>query len=229
MPDKKIAAFFDFDGTLYDGVIAVDVLKYGIRKRKLRMRDLARLSRFIYYYALDKLKLRDRYIINVKIYKRLKKWRASNLESMSKEYFKLKLKENLYPHMIEVIDSHRKQGHKIIIVTSAIKEVIAQIRDYLPIDDIIASEVEIKNDIYTGIITNLPVGKARPKAIEDYCRKNSISIKDCYAYSDHYSDIPMLSVVGNPIAANPEIKLKLYAKRHNWKIIQQNKPFQNIY
>ncbi len=222
MTDKKIAAFFDFDGTIYDGVIAVDVLKYGIKKKSLGLKDVARLSRFLYYYALDKLKIRDRYIINIKIYKRLKKWRASKLDKMSRDFMSQKLKQNLFSHMLAIISNHIKQGHRIVVVTSCLREIILPAKQYLPIDDIIATEVEIRDDIYTGNIASLPVGRARPKAVEEYCLKNNIDIKESYGYSDHYSDIPLLNTVGNPIAANPERKLKMYAKKHKWKIVEQN-------
>ena len=82
-----------------------------------------------------------------------------------------------------------------------------------------ATEIEIKNGIYTGIIKELPIGKNRIKVIRKYCNKYNIDLSKSYAYSDHFSDIPLLESVGNAIATKPDSKLKAYALKKGWKII----------
>ena len=44
-------------------------------------------------------------------------------------------------------------------------------------------------------------------------------LDDCFAYSDSYSDVPMLSVVGHPSAVNPDTALTRLAHAHNWPIL----------
>jgi len=73
--------------------------------------------------------------------------------------------------------------------------------------------------IYNGVIKVLPVGKNRLEVIKGYCKLHSIDIGKSYAYSDHYSDIPLLENIGNPAAINPDRKLRDYAKKNKWKII----------
>ena len=41
-------------------------------------------------------------------------------------------------------------------------------------------------------------------------------VDECYAFSDSYSDLPMLSVVGHPAAVNPDRRLSLLAKAYSW-------------
>ena len=65
---KKIAAFFDFDGTLYNGVIAFDFFSHAVFRGNLKFRECMKLPGFFYYYMADKLKLADRYKINQKLY-----------------------------------------------------------------------------------------------------------------------------------------------------------------
>lgn len=217
--DKKIAAFFDFDGTLYDGVVAFDFLNFCIRHNILKLNEMARLPKFLYYYALDKFKIADRYDVNVKIYRKIKGWDRRLLETKSKVFFQNKIGRRLIPSIVKILNEHKKNRHKVVIVTTALKDIINPVNDKLQVDAIIATEVEANNGIYTGVIKTLPAGKMRIKIISDYCRINGVELSKSYAYSDHYSDIPLLKSVGKPIATNPERKLRKYAKEHRWNVI----------
>ena len=46
---------------------------------------------------------------------------------------------------------------------------------------------------------------------------------DCFAYSDSYSDVPMLSVVGHPAAVNPDSKLERLARTYGWPVLTLDK------
>ena len=218
--EKKIGAFFDFDGTLYEGVVAFDFLSFAIRNKTFSLKQIAKLTKFLYYYALDKFKIADRYDVNVKIYGKVKGWSSKKLEETAKKFFEKKARRRIISEMIKILREHKSKGHTVVIVTSALNEIVVPIAEWLQVDELIASEVETdSNHKYTGIIKNLPVGKMRIKFISDYCRVNNIDLRKSYAYSDHYSDIPMLKNVGNPVATNPERKMRKYAKRHGWEIV----------
>jgi len=45
------------------------------------------------------------------------------------------------------------------------------------------------------------------------------NLKDCYAYSDSIADIPLLTVVGHPVAVNPDASLLKHATHHSWPIL----------
>ena len=47
----------------------------------------------------------------------------------------------------------------------------------------------------------------------------SIDLKNSYAYGDNQSDIPLLKLVGNPVAVQPSSKLKEFAQNNNWQIL----------
>ena len=219
MSTKKTAAFFDFDGTLYNGVVAFDFLKFLVANRLLKIREIVGLLKLFYYYALDKFSLAERYNTNKKIYQKVIGWNSHSLESNSRKFLESRIAHKLFHSIAKILDEHSKNGHKIIIVTTALREIVSPIRKLIKIDDIIATEVEIKNELYTGKIKLLPVGKNRIKIIRKYCNLHNIDIKKSYAYSDHFSDIPMLENIGNPVAVNPDRKLKIYALKKGWRVI----------
>ena len=45
-----------------------------------------------------------------------------------------------------------------------------------------------------------------------------MDLQRCSAYSDSANDIPMLSLVGTPVAINPDGPLRRHARRNGWTI-----------
>jgi phosphoserine phosphatase len=45
------------------------------------------------------------------------------------------------------------------------------------------------------------------------------SLPHCYAYSDSVTDLPMLEIVGNPRAVNPDRALRRIAQRRGWPVL----------
>lgn len=217
--NKTIAAFFDFDGTVYNGVVAFDFLIFLVRNNKFGLNDIMELPALVCYYLMDKFNLIERYELNKRLYQKIKGQDSGLLESMSKEFFKQNVGKKLFPVMVNITQTHKKNGRKVVIVTSALREIVNPVRKWVKIDDIIATEVKVNKGIYTGIIKRLPVGKNRVQIIKKYCRDRNIDIKKSYAYSDHYSDMPLLENIGNPVAVNPDRKLRMNARKKNWKII----------
>ena len=46
MKKEKIAAFFDFDGTIYNGLVAFDIFKYAFKNRIMGFSEMITLSKF---------------------------------------------------------------------------------------------------------------------------------------------------------------------------------------
>jgi len=57
-------------------------------------------------------------------------------------------------------------------------------------------------------------------AIERLCRKYGADLSQSKAYSDSFSDAPMLESVGNPVVVNPDRRLKRVAAKRGWPILE---------
>ena len=53
----------------------------------------------------------------------------------------------------------------------------------------------------------------------EYAERENINLSESYAYSDSISDLPMLSIVGHPVAVSPDFRLKQTALQHDWAIL----------
>ncbi len=47
--------------------------------------------------------------------------------------------------------------------------------------------------------------------------KEGIDLANSYAYSDSITDLPMLELVGNPVAVNPDRELTRIAREREWE------------
>lgn len=220
MKGAKTAAFFDFDGTIYKGVIAFDFLAFAIKSRIIVLPGIFSLTKLFYYYFLDKLNLAERYSINERIYKRVLGWNAKHIESVSRKFFAINMRKKFYTDIVRIINWHANSGHKVVIVTSALKEIVNPAKKWIKVNEILAAEVETKDGIYTGVIKKLPTGKNRIKAIKEYCKRHNIDLGKSYSYSDHFSDIPLLESTGYATATRPDSRLRRYAAEKGWKIIK---------
>ena len=59
-------------------------------------------------------------------------------------------------------------------------------------------------------------GPEKARVIREHARSKGYDLDECFAFSDSYSDVPMLSVVGHPAAVNPDKRLVLLAKAYSW-------------
>jgi phosphoserine phosphatase len=61
-------------------------------------------------------------------------------------------------------------------------------------------------------------GPAKAEAIKALAAREGLALETCSAYSDSYNDLPMLSLVGDPCAINPDSKLRSHAREQGWRI-----------
>ena len=62
------------------------------------------------------------------------------------------------------------------------------------------------------------------RSVRDHARDHGHDLDECFAYSDSYSDVPMLSVVGHPAAVNPDRALDRLARSYQWPVVYLDRP-----
>jgi HAD superfamily hydrolase (TIGR01490 family) len=128
----------------------------------------------------------------------------------------------IYPQMLALAHEHQDAGRKVYIVTAASQELAEMLAQVLALDGAIGSTFsQVRNGVYTGEPTGLFIyrsGKAR--AIEELAAREGIDLSESYAYSDSESDMPMLRVVGHPVAVNPDRELARVAREEGWQILR---------
>jgi HAD superfamily hydrolase (TIGR01490 family) len=114
---------------------------------------------------------------------------------------------------------HKVNNAGTVILSSSLSAVCLRISDFLGIDDVICSDLEVHEGLYTGR-SNGPLcfGAEKANQLRIFCEANNSSPEKSYYYGDSESDIPVMEVVGHPNCINPERGLRKMAASRNWKI-----------
>jgi HAD superfamily hydrolase (TIGR01490 family) len=125
----------------------------------------------------------------------------------------------------DMLEKHRKDGDKILILTTTNQFVTKPCAEYFDVD-LLATKPEIKYGIYTGKPSGFIIeGKTKYNAVKIWLMKHNLvfgdklSLDKAYFYTDSYNDVELMHHVKHPIAINPDKKLEATAKENNWKII----------
>ena len=211
---KGYIVFFDLDKTLLS-VNSGKVLAWAAYKDGLLTTN--NLIRAVFLSLIYKLHLLNSLKITVLMVKWLKGIPETTVKVFAKKLVEEKLINTIRPSMLKEIKKHKKRGAQIIILSAALPYVCQPLADYLKIDGVICSAMEIDQGLFTG----KPHGKMcieEEKAIRirEYCQKYSFSLKDAFCYGDSYSDRFVLKTVGNPICVKPDKKLYNLAITEDW-------------
>ena len=118
------------------------------------------------------------------------------------------------------IAQHQQQGDTLLIITATNSFITTPIAEKLGIQNLIATEPEIVDGIYTGKVTGTPsYQQGKVERLMDWLNKHSQPLEGSYFYSDSHNDLPLLNLVDHPIAVDPDPKLQAIAQQKDWKIL----------
>lgn len=220
-PKPTSAAFFDVDGTISSTDVIRTYLDFWLSGVPFHIR-LLRLSRFLpkipYYALLDTLS-RPRF--SKVFYRNYAKVKRSGLILWEKSSVDLYWRPRLFPQALQRIRYHREKGHRVILVSGGLELTLKSLASFLRVDAVLGAELETKGDHLTGHLVNGPMSAERKaSAIKQFCADLGVEPGQSYAYSDSYSDVAFLASVGNPVAVNPDRRLRKLARRRGWMIEQ---------
>jgi len=211
------AAFFDLDKTLWPYVgekaFAYHQLARGIISLKQLLKILGLQIRYD-LHLIDGTETLKRKILHELFSNEL----VDPCLSEYNDLFVKKLTRAFFPEMLDRIQRHRDAGHKIVMISATIDFIALPAATFLQADECYSTILETRNGCFTGeVCGSIPFGEAKAKLVRDYTGRNGIDLKNCYAYGDHWADRHMLAVVGNPVAVNPDRRLRKFAQQNNWK------------
>lgn len=121
------------------------------------------------------------------------------------------------PDAIRQIRRHRGAGHKTILITGTIEQLVAPMRSLF--DVVVASQLQVRDGKFTGYLSLPPlVGEARAAWLRRHASSTGADLPASYAYGDSFSDRPLLEAVGHPIAVNPDPRLFRHARARHWQV-----------
>ncbi|HEV2360823.1 MAG TPA: HAD-IB family hydrolase [Acidimicrobiales bacterium] len=219
------AAFFDLDKTviakasmaafgrsLYDG---------GLINRRTALRAV--YAQLVYMHLGASEEKLER--IRESVLQLTKGWSRDRVCEIVDETLEEIVEPIVYREAIELIDQHRADGRLVVIVSASPEEIVVPLGRYLGADAVIASRARLDEEgRYTGAMAFYAYGPYKAEAIRGIAEERGVDLEGSYAYSDSYTDAPMLETVGHPVAVNPDRVLQKLARDRGWEIRQFVRP-----
>lgn len=127
------------------------------------------------------------------------------------------------------IDLHTEAGRDTYLVTASPIEIVASLSEELGLTGAIATVAETVDGVYTGELSEpFCYGPSKADAIRRVAEREGYDLDLCYAYSDSLSDLPMLEIVGHPVAVNPDSGLEAVARTRGWPIVEFSRTARRV-
>jgi HAD superfamily hydrolase (TIGR01490 family) len=216
-------AFFDLDKTLIEGSSAIHfgraAYRHGLMTRKQLARDLWANVRFRMRGSTDA----GSEALRRRILDAIAGTRVRDLERLGHEVLAGVL-PRVYPEVLREAYEHQDAGRRVFIVTAASHEMAELMAHVLVFDGGIGTRSEVRDGVYTGEPDGpFTYREGKAEAMRERAAAEGIDLAQSYAYSDSESDLPMLRVVGHPVAVNPDPELERIARAEGWRIMRFDK------
>ena len=218
LPERDdVTAVFDLEGT----VVASNVVESYLWLRLLDAplgewpRAVASLARSLPRYLLAER--RDRGEFLRAFLTRYEGASEEHLRAIARERLSDLLLRRAWPQAVRRVRRHRAAGHRTVLLTGAVDVFVEPLRGLF--DEVLASRLRVVDGRCTGQLAQPPlIGEARAAWLREWSKAEGLDLSGSWAYGDHYSDRPVLELVGHPVAVNPDARLFRHAKQRRWAI-----------
>jgi HAD superfamily hydrolase (TIGR01490 family) len=216
---RRAAAFFDLDRTLISGSSAFSFGVTAWRQKLMPTRDLlsdaasALIFRILGSTDERSNSVRDRFLTAVAGVE------VTQLFEIGHAMIP-RLVSRVRPESKRLVEMHQEQGRDTYIVSASPQEIVSRLAGALGMAGGIGTQGAIEDGRYTGeLVGPFVYGDGKAEAIAALAADEGYDLSLSYAYSDSVSDLPMLELVGHPVAVNPDGALTDVARRRGWPIV----------
>jgi HAD superfamily hydrolase (TIGR01490 family) len=219
------AAFFDLDKTIIAGS---STLAFGrplysagfLRRATLLRLGIAQLSYMLFGADEDSLeRARDQMLDLVS------GWHRAEIDAIVAQTLDEVIEPLVFAEALFLIDEHKRAGREVYVVSASPEEFVRPIAKMVGIDRVIATRIRTDGlGRYVPELERYVMGPGKADAMREVAEQDGIDLDGSFAYTDSYTDMPMLESVGNPIAVNPEKELKEAAEANDWPILEFQRP-----
>ena len=215
------AAFFDLDKTVIAKASMVafgpPLYRAGMISRWLVARAL--WSQFVFQrMGADEERMRKFRESALRI---TRGWDQAHISAIVRDTLTEIVDPLVFDEALQLIREHQAAGRRVYLISASPEEIVAPLARYLGVDEAIASRAKLDEDgRYTGEVEFYSYGPFKAEAMRHAAVLHDIDLEASYAYSDSATDLPMLEVVGHPVAVNPDRELARVARDRGWEVRQ---------
>jgi HAD superfamily hydrolase (TIGR01490 family) len=217
--DPTAAAFFDVDNTIMRGASLFYVGVGLYRRGFFGTADVARMAWAQAQFVLGAENLEHMQEARSFALTLIQGRTVAEMRVITEQVFDDVMAGKLWPGTQALTRGHLDQGQRVWLVTAAPVEVATVIAAKLGLTGAMGTVAEHRDGTYTGrLVGEILHGEAKAEAVRALAEREGLDLSRCAAYSDSANDIPLLSLVGDPCAVNPDRELRAVARARGWRV-----------
>lgn len=211
-------ALFDIDGTLVRGLLILDFPAYLVLRGAFDSGFERKLSGLAQDYARRRIPYRVLAIKVPELYaKGIEGQEQAKVSAMARDFIS-ESKDRILPYSKSLVSMMAREGFLTVAVSGSPIEVIQPLEP-LGFATVFGTQMAIRNGRYTGRVKrNLILSTEKQNVIDGLLKAYDVDLARSFAFGDTEQDLPMLSVVGNPVPLNPNELLRSHAETKGWSI-----------
>lgn len=214
-------ALFDLDNTLLSGDSDFEWSQFLIENGVLD-RELFEAKNLEFYENYKAGTLDIHAFLDFQL-KPLSRHKRKELDQWHENFMASKVRPMMSVAGKKLVASHRAAGDICVIITATNSFVTAPIAKEYDVEFLIATEPEHLDGEFTGRVAGVPsFREGKITRLEAWMKQHGWtwgSFSDTTFYSDSLNDLPLMTLVKNPVAVDPDDTLLQHAEAHGWRVM----------
>ena len=133
-------------------------------------------------------------------------------------------KDHVYRYTRDLIKKFKRGGYILVAISGSPEYMVARFARHMGFHHHFGQKLDIKDGLFTGKIVTLDFLNKK-KILKGFVKREKLNVdwKNSVAVGDTDNDIPMLKMVGYPIAFNPNRTFASYSMKHGWDVVVERK------
>jgi HAD superfamily hydrolase (TIGR01490 family) len=211
-------AFFDLDKTILSANSGTLWIRRELKLGHLSRLQALRASMWIARYHLGFASVQEAV---EKAISMLAGIPEADLRERTRAFYDESVRQLFRPGALDAMERHRRAGERLVLLTSSSNYLSELVARDLAFEGILCNRFEIDAaGLHTGrSVGDVCFGRGKLSHALRYAEEAGGRLEESIFYTDSYSDLPVLERVGEPVAVNPDIRLRRHAARKGWPIV----------
>ena len=216
---KRNLAIFDLDNTILNGDSDYSWINFLIEKGFVDKDEYERKNKYFYdQYYQGKLNYDEwaEFALTT-----IKGKKPEEIEDILSKFLNEVIEPMINIYALKLLHDHTHNNDIMLLASATNSVIVVPIAKRLGFENIVSTEVEIIDEIYTGKVLGIPaLSEGKLIKVKEWMLQNRIeSFDNTSFYSDSINDLPLLAAVSKPVAVNPDDMLREECRKRSWEII----------
>ncbi len=222
---KRRIALFDIDGTIFRSSLLIELIDRLIDEGIFPQRARKELESEYVAWS-DRKGSYGAYVQKVSRMhlQYIKGCKEADVRRIARKVIKWE-KDRVYTFTRDLIKRLKRENYYLVAISGSPDYIVSMFADHMDFDASFGRVYEIVDGKFTGNGIQKELWSDKAAIVEKFIGEApmTVDLKGSIAVGDTETDIPLLELVGRPIAFNPNIELALHARKRGWEIVVERK------